>query len=36
MAGMTASDLDIQGGERVDVRPNWSEQPSRPTKLRFD
>jgi hypothetical protein len=24
------------GGKRVDVRPNWSEQPARPTKLRFD
>jgi hypothetical protein len=24
------------GGKRVDVRPNWSEQPSRPTKLRYE
>ena len=24
------------GGRRVDVRPNWSEQPPRPTKLRYD
>jgi hypothetical protein len=24
------------GGKRIDVRPNWKEQPVRPTKLRFD
>jgi hypothetical protein len=24
------------GGKRVDVRPNWNEQPRMPTKLRFD
>jgi hypothetical protein len=24
------------GGKRVDVRPNWNEQPEMPTKLRFD
>jgi hypothetical protein len=23
-------------GRRVDVRPNWQEQPTRPTKLRYD
>ena len=24
------------GGKRVDVRPNWKEQPTRPTVLRYD
>ena len=24
------------GGKRVDVRPNWKEQPPMPTKLRYD
>jgi hypothetical protein len=24
------------GGKRVDVRPNWKEQPKMPTKLRYD
>jgi hypothetical protein len=24
------------GGKRVDVRPNWKEQPVRPTRLRWD
>jgi hypothetical protein len=24
------------GGKRVDVRPNWKEQPEMPTKRRFD
>jgi len=24
------------GGKRVDVRPNWKEQPFMPTKLRYD
>jgi hypothetical protein len=24
------------GGKRVDVRPNWKEQPTMPAKLRFD
>ena len=24
------------GSKRVDVRPNWKEQPVMPTKLRFD
>jgi hypothetical protein len=26
----------ILGRKRVDVRPNWKEQPTRPTKLRYD
>ena len=24
------------GGKRVDVRPNWKEQPTQPTVLRYD
>jgi len=24
------------GGQHVDVRPNWKEQPFMPTKLRYD
>jgi hypothetical protein len=24
------------GGKRVDVRPNWKEQPVMPTRLRWD
>jgi hypothetical protein len=24
------------GGKRVDVRPNWKEQPVLPTKLRYE
>ena len=24
------------GGRRVDVRPNWKEQPTMPTKLRYE